>query len=74
MAGQSYVDPLSEIDGFPTLPTVGIKNQMQEKFECFWVNMQDVRRFHLGFYKTSNKIYQDNFILRHVKGKQPKRH
>lgn len=65
--------------GFPTIPDCGHRVEggvegRKKNFECFRLNMQDVRRFHQAFYKTSNKIEQDHFIVRYAKGKPPKRH
>lgn len=63
--------------GFPNIPDCGHRNREEghkKNFECYRLNMQDVRRFHQAFYKTSNKIEQDHFIVRYAKGKSPKRH
>lgn len=60
--------------GFPTLPKCGHNEESKSGFSCFRLNMQDVRRFHQGFYRTNIKVEQDQYILRFAKGKLPKRH
>ncbi|XP_046673782.1 uncharacterized protein LOC124362930 [Homalodisca vitripennis] len=63
--------------GFPNIPTCGHReraNGSKHCYDCSRLNMQDIRRFHQGFYKSCNKIDQDQFILRYAKGKVPKRH
>nr|CAD7435448.1 unnamed protein product [Timema monikensis] len=37
------------------------------------LTMQDVRRFHQRFYSTSDKVAQDNFILKYTIQEKPKR-
>ncbi|XP_046687856.1 uncharacterized protein LOC124373539 [Homalodisca vitripennis] len=59
--------------GFPNIPTCGHReraNGSKHCYDCSRLNMQDIRRFHQGFYKSCNKIDQDQFILRYAKGKE----
>ncbi|XP_039279733.1 uncharacterized protein LOC120350428 isoform X2 [Nilaparvata lugens] len=60
--------------GFPTLPNCGhgIREGNKSDFKCPKINMQDIRRFLQNFYKTTNKIEQDHFVIRYAKGKAPK--
>lgn len=63
--------------GFPTLPTCGHRERevgSKHCYDCSRLNLQDIRRFHQGFYKSCNKIDQDQFLMRYAKGKAPKRH
>ncbi|KAJ8883970.1 hypothetical protein PR048_015826 [Dryococelus australis] len=39
----------------------------KNSFKCKSLTIQDVRRFHQAFYKTSDKIEQDGFILMHTR-------
>nr|CAD7266698.1 unnamed protein product [Timema shepardi] len=40
---------------------------------CSSLTRQDVRRFHQRFYSSSDKVAQDNFILKHTIQEKPKR-
>ncbi|XP_046687286.1 uncharacterized protein LOC124372918 [Homalodisca vitripennis] len=45
--------------GFPNIPTCGHReraNGSKHCYDCSRLNMQDIRRFHQGFYKSCNKI------------------
>lgn len=55
----------------PRLPTCIHKNK--NVFQCGNLNMQDVRRFHEGFYSSKNKIEQDSSILKYTTTESPKR-
>lgn len=41
-------------------------------FKCDQLTMQDVRKFHGGFYSSKNKIDQDNYILKYTLSETPK--
>nr|CAH7762377.1 unnamed protein product [Callosobruchus chinensis] len=62
--------------GFPAFPSC---NHIKGALLCRLLTSQDIRRFHAGFYKEHDKIYQDNFILKHIsmtkiKRRRPKNH
>lgn len=42
-------------------------------FHCNELKMQDIRRFHQAFYEISDKVRQDEFILRYTTQEAPKR-
>ncbi|XP_046684501.1 uncharacterized protein LOC124373972 [Homalodisca vitripennis] len=49
--------------GFPDFPTC---NHTKGALLCRSLTAQDIRRFHSAFYKEHDKIYQDNFVLKHI--------
>ena len=60
--------------GFPNFPTC---NHYQGALLCRTLTAQGIRRFHSKFYAEKDKIYQDNFILKHltmqaIKRRRPK--
>lgn len=55
----------------PCKPTCKHKS---EKLKCSTITMQDVRKFHESFYLLKDKLRQDTFILKHVKGTKTQRH
>ncbi|RZF48520.1 hypothetical protein LSTR_LSTR016751 [Laodelphax striatellus] len=60
--------------GFPDFPTC---QHDKGALQCKSLTAQDIRRFHSAFYSEKDKIYQDNFILKHlvmqpIKRRRPK--
>lgn len=60
--------------GFPEFPKC---QHTKGALLCRTLSAQDIRIFHSSFYKEKNKVYQDNFILKHlcmqpVKRRRPK--
>ncbi|CAG9834657.1 unnamed protein product [Diabrotica balteata] len=43
-------------------------------YQCRSLKMQDILTFHENFYRSKDKIQQDNFILNHTSLEKPKRH
>lgn len=43
------------------------------KLQCTFVTMNDLLKFHNSFYKITDKIKQDAFLLKHVKANKTKR-
>ncbi|CAH0405919.1 unnamed protein product [Chilo suppressalis] len=39
-----------------------------KNLQCSEIPLQDVRKFHESFYQLKNKLKQDSFLLKHVKG------
>lgn len=56
-----------------TLPTLPQCIHSDNVFKCKDITMQDVRKFHKGFYATKNKVDQDNYILKYTVSESPKR-
>lgn len=44
-----------------------------KKLQCTLVTMNDLLKFHNSFYKITDKIKQDYFLLKHVKANKTKR-
>ncbi|CAH2101311.1 unnamed protein product [Euphydryas editha] len=44
-----------------------------KKLQCSKIPLQDVRKLHESFYRLKDKLKQDSFILKHVKGIKTKR-
>lgn len=49
----------------PGLPQFPKCNHNQKAFRCSTVTCQDIRKFHKFFYQHTNKLTQDNFLLKY---------
>ncbi|CAH2004439.1 unnamed protein product [Acanthoscelides obtectus] len=58
----------------PTFPKCGLVGKPYQPFQCIsLLTMRDIKFFYDSFHETSEKIIQDNFILKHCSVTDPKR-